>query len=140
MPQIYSIAVNDTVYDLPSINKFSSQLQDLEQAISSTGVTAYEMTEAIKRMSEVLYNLEHHSNEITAIKDNLYDLRCETERIQQKLDYHTATSEIELNNLRSALEEKTETSNQKGDLEIFSQIEWDEEFLKIMNKPIIVDF
>ena len=80
-------------------------------------------------MSEVLYNLEYHSNEITAIKDNLYNLRCETERIQQKLDCHITTSEIELNDLRSALEEKTEIPNQKGDLEIFSQIEWDEYFL-----------
>lgn len=129
MPQIYSIAVNDTVYELPPINQISSKLQALEETMSSTGVTACEMADATKRMSEVLYNLEYHSNEITAIKDSLHNLRCETERIQQKLDYHIATSEIELNDLRSALEEKTETSNQKGDLEIFSQIEWDEYFL-----------
>ena len=140
MSQIYSIAVNDTVYELPPMNQISSQLQDLEQTMSSTGVTAYEMTQAIKKMSEVLSNLEYYSNEITAIKDNLHNLQCETERIQQKLDCHTAISEIELNDLRSALEEKTETPNQKGDLEIFSQIEWDEEFLKIMNEPIIIDF
>lgn len=140
MSYIYSIAVNDTEYELPSMNQISSQLQDLEQAMSSTGVAAHEMTQAINRISEILANLEYHSNEITAIKNNLHNLQCETERIQQKLDCHTAISEIELNDLRSALEEKTETPNQKGDLEIFSQIEWDEEFLKIMNEPIIVDF
>lgn len=129
MSYIYSITVNDTEYELPSMNQISSQLQDLEQAMSSTGVTAYEMTQAINRISEILANLEYNSNEITAIKNNLHNLRYETERIQQQLDYHTATSEIELNDLRSALEEKTETPNQKGDLEIFSQIEWDEYFL-----------
>ena len=140
MPQIYSIAVNDTVYELPPMNQLSSQLQDLEQAMSSTDVAAYEMTEAIKRISEILSNLEYHSNEITSIKDDLYSLRCETKGIQQRLDCYTSVLEMELNDLQSALEEKTETPNQKGDLEIFSQIEWDEEFLKIMNEPIIVDF
>ena len=129
MSYIYSIAVNDTEYELPSMNQISSQLQDLEQAMSSTGVTAYEMTQAINRISEILANLEYHSNEITTIKNNLHNLQCETERIQQKFDCHAAISEIELNNLRSALEEKAETPNQKSDLEIFSQIEWDKYFL-----------
>ena len=44
MPQLHSISVNDTVYELPSMNQFSSQIQDLARAMSSTGVTAYEMT------------------------------------------------------------------------------------------------
>ena len=39
--------------------------------MQSMGVTAYEMTNAIKRMSEVLSRLEYHSDEITAIKDDL---------------------------------------------------------------------
>jgi len=44
MSQLHSIAVNGTVYELPSMNQFSSQIQDLARAMSSTGVTAYEMT------------------------------------------------------------------------------------------------
>ena len=44
MSQLYSIAVNGAAYELPSINQFSNQIQDLAQAMSSTGVTAYEMT------------------------------------------------------------------------------------------------
>ena len=74
-------------------------------------------------MSEVLSRLEYHSNEITAIKDDLHDLRYETENIQSGLDCRTAVLEMEINDLRSAMDEKTETPNQKGDLEIFSRIE-----------------
>ena len=123
MPQLHSIAVNGAVYELPSMNQFSSQIQDLARAMSSTGVTAYEMTEAIRRMNEVLSRLEYHSDEITAIKDNLHDLRYETENIQSGLDNRTAVLEMKINDLRSALDAKTENPNQKDDLEIFSQIE-----------------
>ena len=123
MPQLHSIAVNGTVYELPSMNQFSSQLQDLARAMSSTGISAYEMTQAIKKMGEVLSRLEYHSNEITAIKDDLHDLRYETENIQSGLDCRTAVLEMEINDLRSAMDEKTETPNQKGGLEISSQIE-----------------
>lgn len=130
MPQLHSIAVNGAVYELPSMNQFSSQLQDLARAMSSTGVSAYEMTEAIRRMSEVLSRLEYHSNEITAIKDDLHDLRYETEGIQQGLDCRTAVLEMELSDLRSAMDAKADKPKQKGDLEIFSPIVWDEDFLK----------
>ena len=130
MPQLHSIAVNGAVYELPSMNQFSSQLQDLARAMSSTGVSAYEMTEAIRRMSEVLSRLEYHSNEITAIKDGLHDLRYETEGIQQGLDCRTAVLEMELSDLRSAMDAKADKPKQKGDLEIFSPIVWDEDFLK----------
>ena len=123
MPQLHSIAVNGAVYELPSMNQFSSQLQDLARAMSSTGVTAYEMTQAIKRMNEVLSRLEYHSSEITAIKDDLHDLRYETEGIQQGLDCRTAVLEMEISDLRSAMDAKTENPNQKDDLEIFSRIE-----------------
>ena len=74
-------------------------------------------------MNEVLSRLEYHSNEITAIKDDLHDLRYETKGIQQGLDGRTAVLEMEINDLRSAMDAKTENPNQKGDLEIFSQIE-----------------
>ena len=123
MSQLYSIAVNDTVYELPSMNQFSSQLQDLARAMSSVGVSAYDAAQALRRMNEVLGRLEYMENEVTAIKDSLHDLKYETEGIQQGLDCRTAVIEMELNDLRSAMDEKTENPNQKGDLEIFSQIE-----------------
>lgn len=74
-------------------------------------------------MNEVLGRLEYMENEVTAIKDNLHDLRYETENIQSGLDCRTAVLEMELSDLRSAMDAKTENPNQKGDLEIFSQIE-----------------
>ena len=123
MPQLHSIAVNGVVYELPSMNQFSSQLQDLARAMSSVGVSAYDAAQALRRMNEVLGRLEYMENEVTTIKDSLHDLKYETEEIQQGLDCRTAILEMELNDLRSAMDAKTENPNQKGDLEIFSQIE-----------------
>ena len=93
------------------------------KAISKFGVSTQEMINAIMRMNEVLSRLEYHANEITAIKDDLYDLRYETENIQSGLDNHIAALEIEINDLRSAMDAKTEKPNQKGYLENFSQTE-----------------
>lgn len=123
MAQLHSITINGMTYDLPNMDQFSNQLQSLAQVISATGVTAYEMTQAIKRMNEVLSRLEYHSSEITAIKDDLHDLRYECENRDAALQASIDIDEIKINDLRSALDAKTENPNQKGDLEIFSQIE-----------------
>lgn len=123
MPQLHSIAVNGAVYELPSMNQYSGQLQDLARALSSVGVSAYDAAQALRRMNEVLGRLEWAENEITSIKDNLHDLRYQTESIQNGLDCRTAVLEMKIDELRPALDEKTETPKQKGDLEIFSQIE-----------------
>ena len=48
MPQLHSIAVNGAVYELPSMNQFSSQLQDLARAMSSVGVSAYDAAQALR--------------------------------------------------------------------------------------------
>ena len=140
MAILNSIVVNGTKYDLPSspVQQFSSQLQDLGHAMQSMGITAYQLVNTIARLNEALARLEYHSDEITAIKDDLHDLRYETENIQSGLDSRTAVLEMEINDLRSALDAKTENPNQKSDLEIFdaivrseaiirySKIEWDE--------------
>lgn len=125
MAFLNSIVVNGIKYDLPgsSAQQFSSQLQDLGHAMQSMGITAYQLVNTIARLNEALTRLEYHSDEITAIKDDLHDLRYETENIQSGLDCRTAVLEMEINDLRSALDAKTENPNQKGDLEIFSQIE-----------------
>ena len=93
------------------------------KAISKFGISTQEMTNAIMRMNEVLSRLEYHANEITAIKDDLHDLRYEVENVQSDLDNRTAALEMKINDLRSAMDAKTENPNQKGDLENFSQIE-----------------
>ena len=125
MAILNSIVVNGTKYDLPgsSAQQFSSQLQDLGHAMQSMGITAYQLVNTIARLNEALSRLEYHSDEITAIKDDLHDLRYETENIQSGLDNRTAALEMKINDLRSALDAKTENPNQKGDLEILSQIE-----------------
>ena len=92
------------------------------------GITAYQLVNTIARLNEALTRLEYHSDEITAIKDDLHDLRYETENIQSGLDNRTAVLEMEISDLRSAMDAKTENPNQKSDLEIFSQIEISDEF------------
>ena len=125
MAILNSIVVNGMKYDLPgsSAQQFSSQLQDLGHAMQSMGITAYQLVNTIARLNEALTRLEYHSDEITAIKDDLHDLRYETENIQSGLDNRTAVLEMEINDLRSAMDAKTENPNQKDDLENFSQIE-----------------
>ena len=103
--------------------QLSSQLAELGQAMSRMGVSANEMISAVRRMNEVLSRLQYHSNEITAIKDDLHDLRCDTESVYCELSNRATVTEMELSDLRSAMDAKTENPNQKGDLEIFSQIE-----------------
>ena len=109
--------------------QLSSQLVELGQAMSRMGVSANEMISAVRRMNEVLSRLQYHSDEITAIKDSLHDLRYNTDNIHSELRNRITVTEMELSDLRSAMDAKTENPNQKGDLEIFSQIEWDEAFL-----------
>ena len=87
------------------------------------GINAYQLVNTIARLNEALSRLEYHSDEITAIKDDLHDLRYETENIQSELNNRTAVLEIELSDLRSAMDAKTENPKQKGGLEISSQIE-----------------
>ena len=125
MATINSIVVNGVKYNLPgsSEQQFSSQLQDLGHAMQSMGVTAYQLVNTIARLNEALTRLEYHSDEITAIKDDLHDLRYETENIQSELNNRTDVLEMKISDLRSALDAKTENPNQKGDLENFSQIE-----------------
>ena len=87
------------------------------------GITAYQLINMITRLNEALTRLEYHSEEITAIKDDLHDLRYETENIQSRLDNRIAVLEMKINDLQSALDAKSEKPNQKGDLENFSQID-----------------
>ena len=84
--------------------------------------------------------IDHGNAEIEETKNALKDLQYIAADIKDELQGRTAAIEWEVSDIRSALDAQTEKSKQKSDLEIFSQIEWDEEFLKIMNEPIIVDF
>lgn len=89
---------------------------------------------------DLQYQIDCGNAEIEETKKALKDLQYLTTNIEDKLQGRMAAIEWEVSDIRSALDAQTEKSKQKSDLEIFSQIEWDEEFLKIMNEPIIVDF
>lgn len=80
-------------------------------------------------MNEVLSRLEYHSNEITAIKDDSRDLRCECEGRDVALQASIDIDKIKIDELRSALDAKTESPNQKGCLEIPNRIVPSEVFL-----------
>jgi predicted nuclease with TOPRIM domain len=114
-----------------AVQLLSNQIGELGQAMSRMGVSADEMISAIKRMNEVLSRLQYHSEEITAIKDDLHDLRYEAENTYRELSNRATVTEMELSDLRSALDVKPENPNQKSDLEIFSWIVPSDEFLKL---------
>ena len=98
-------------------------------------------TEAnVHLINNLQYQIDCGNAEIEETKNALKDLQYITTDIKDELQGRTAAIEWEVSDIRSALDAQTEKSKQKCDLEIFSQIEWDEEFLKIMNEPIIVDF
>jgi predicted RNase H-like nuclease (RuvC/YqgF family) len=128
------------------------------------GINAYEAAQAIHKVSQALNNSNRNTSNISVLQTeinnlkyqtqnnayfqdkiseleaNVHDLRTKAYTSEASIDSRTAALEWEISDLRSALDAQTEKSKQKSDLEIFSAIEWDEEFLKIMNEPIIVDF
>lgn len=95
--------------------------------------------------THIMYELQRQIDcgnaEIEETKNAVKDLQyIATKDIKGELQGRISTIECKVSDIRSALDAQTEKSKQKSDLEIFSRIEWDEEFLKIMNEPIIVDF
>lgn len=80
-------------------------MEELLKAIASFGVSAKEAEETLNRLSELMQCIDAHS----------------------KINEHDKTS----SDIGSALDAKTENPNQKGDLEIFNQIVWDERILKM---------
>ena len=57
------------------------------------------------------------------------------ECVNARIDY----IEDKLSQLEPAPDVKTENPKQKSDLEIFPQIEWDEDFLKLDNNMFLID-
>ena len=71
------------------------------------------------------------SDEITAIKDSLADMRYGTENADASLQCQIDVVNMKLDELRPDTGAKTENPNQKSDLEIFNWIIPSEEFLKL---------
>jgi uncharacterized protein YceH (UPF0502 family) len=107
---------------------------NLKNKISQTEANAH-------LICDLQCQINYGNAEIEETKNAIKDLQyITTENIKGELQGRISAIECEVSDIRSALDAQTEKSKQKSDLEIFSRIEWDEEFLKIMNEPIIVDF
>ena len=120
MPQIHSIEVNGIVYELPSANQFSSDLQDLGRAMQSSGMTAQEMINTLQRISTALFDLERHTDELATIRYDLNNLQSETKTVQNCLDSRTAVLDMQTSELHANMGAEIEILNQKIDLEISS--------------------
>lgn len=111
--------------------KYISQngLIGLSSALAQVGCTTDQMTEALRNISDLIAQMTWASDEITAIKDSLsdmrYDMECQDARLQCQID----VLDMKLNELRPATDEKTENPNQKSGLEISNRIVPSEEFL-----------
>ena len=128
MSVLRQIKLNDIAFDLPSV---SDTAVSLSSVVAQVGCTADQMTEALRKISELMKQMDWATTEITAIKDSMSDLKYDIECADAACNARTDWIELQVNELRSALDAKTENPNQKGGLEIFSRIVPCDEFLKI---------
>ena len=131
-------------FALPTMDEATANAQRLGEAMRRVGISADRAAENIARISELLARMEcvegmmdyKISSRVGSIETKAALLENKMSRSENRI-YEI---ERDLHDLRSAMDAKTENPNQKGDLEIFSQIEWDESFLKILEEPIKFDF
>lgn len=126
MPVLRQIKLNDIAFDLPSV---SDTAVSLSSVVAQVGCTADQMTEALKKISELMKQMDWATTEITAIKDSMSDLRYDIDCADAACNARTDLVELKVNELRSVLDAKTENPNQKGGLEISNRIVPSEDFL-----------
>ena len=113
-----------------SIKPYSQDgLTTLSSALAQVGCTTDQMTEALRNISDLLSRMNWASDEITAIKDSLEDMRYDIECADANLQCQIDVVNMKIDELRPATNAKTENPNQKSGLEISSQIVTSEEFL-----------
>ena len=71
---------------------------------------------------------------------SLTDLSMASQHMGYRMDQFEKALKEFSDGLRPVSDDTTENPNQKGDLEISSQIVWDEKILKILEEPIKFDF
>lgn len=126
MPVLRQIKLNDIAFDLPSV---SDTAVSLSSVVAQVGCTADQMTEALKKISELMKQMDWATTEITAIKDSMNDLRYDIDCADAACNARTDLVELQVSELRSVLDAKTENPNQKGGLEISNRIVPSEDFL-----------
>lgn len=117
---------NDIMLNLSSV---SDATISLSSVVAQVGCTTQQMTEALRKLSELMQQMDWATTEITAIKDDLADLHYDCEGRDGNLSARIDLCELELSELRSATDAKTENPNQKGGLEISNRIVPSEDFL-----------
>lgn len=117
---------NDIMLNLPSV---SDATISLSSVVAQVGCTTQQMTEALRKLSELMQQMDWATTEITAIKDDLADLHYDCEGRDGNLSARIDLCELELSELRSVTDAKTENPNQKGGLEISNRIVPSEDFL-----------
>lgn len=117
---------NDIMLNLPSV---SDATISLSSVVAQVGCTTQQMTEALRKLSELMQQMDWATTEITAIKDDLADLHYDCEGRDGNLSARIDLCELELSELRSVTDAKTENPNQKSGLEISNRIVPSEDFL-----------
>lgn len=135
MALIKSVNLHNQLYDI-GLNPEQS-LKALSSALAQIGCTTDQMTEALRNISNLIAQMNWASDEITAIKDSLADMRYDTESADASLQCQIDVVNTKLNELRPDTDAKTENPNQKSDLEIFDWIIPSEEFLKLEGNMFI---
>ena len=117
---------NDIMLNLPSVSDAEISLSSV---VAQVGCTTQHMTEALRKLSELMQQMDWATTEITAIKDSMSDLRYDVDCADANNSARTDLVEMQIDELRSALDAKTENPNQKGGLEISNRIVPSEDFL-----------
>lgn len=123
-------------FTLPTMDEAIANAREFGRAIQNVGLNAYEAAEAIKRMSELLYRVEALE---CIVDDKIQDTAAMLESRITQTECDIAQLNQDLDDLRPATVEETENPKQKSDLEIFPQIEWDEDFLKFFDTDTRID-
>lgn len=117
---------NDIMLNLPSVSEAAVSLSSV---VAQVGCTADQMTEALRRLSELMKQMDWATTEITAMKDAMYDLQCDLECTDATNSARIDLLEYKVSELRPVLDAKTENPNPKSDLEILNRIVPSEDFL-----------
>lgn len=75
----------------------------------------------------------------TTLSDSFRVLECRVDELERAISNAVANIIALQDAIRPVSDAPTENPKQKNDLEIFPQIEWDEDFLKLDNNMFLID-
>lgn len=120
-------------FSLPTMDEATAAAAELSRALASFGLSSRDAAEAIMRVSEALNRIDVVESVLDyRIDSKVSSLKTEVDILKNNNAHNERRIyevEREISDLRPVLDAPTENPNQNSDLEIFSQIEWDEHFL-----------